>query len=101
MHARLTVSPMHAAHSHNSWSDTVSLQGPSGRKRVKEEFSGPAEDLRPVSEVEAGVNFRPAGSVREQEQVHFSGGNQAQVPGRSGEVRSHLPSTRRFLVSNS
>ena len=26
-------------------------------------FSGPAEDLRPVSEVEAGVNFRPAGGV--------------------------------------
>ena len=26
-------------------------------------------------------------------QVHFPGSNQAQVPGRSGEVRSHLPST--------
>ena len=32
-------------------------------------------------------------------QVHFPGGNQAQVPGVSGKVRSHL--TRRFLVSNS
>ena len=29
-------------------------------------FPVPVEDLRPVSEVEAGVNFRPAGGVREQ-----------------------------------
>ena len=29
-------------------------------------FSGPAEDLRPVPEVEAEVNFRPAGGVRRQ-----------------------------------
>ena len=28
--------------------------------------SCPTEDLRPVSEVEAGVNFRPAGGVRGQ-----------------------------------
>ena len=34
-------------------------------------------------------------------QVHFPGGNQAQVPGMAREVWSHLPSTRRFLVSNS
>ena len=34
-------------------------------------------------------------------QVLFPGSNQAQVPGRSREVWSHLPSTRRFLVSNS
>ena len=66
VHARRTVSPMHTAHSHNSWSDTVSLQGPRGRKSVKEGVSGPAEDLRPVSEVGAGVNFRPVGGVREQ-----------------------------------
>ena len=51
---------------HNSWSDTGSLQGPRGRKRVKGGVSGPAEDLRPVSEVAAGVNFRPAGGVRGQ-----------------------------------
>ena len=69
----------------------VCSQGPTGRKRVKGGVSGPAEDLRPVSEVEAGVNFRPAGSVRGRLQVHFPGGNQAQVPGRSGEVWSHLP----------
>ena len=39
---------------------------PTGTKRVKGEVSGPAEDLRPVSEVEAGVNFRPAGCGRGQ-----------------------------------
>ena len=50
----------------NSWSDTGRVQGPTGTKRVKGGVSGPAEDLRPVSEVEAGVNFRPAGGVRGQ-----------------------------------
>ena len=44
----------------------VCSQGPTGRKRVKGGVSGRAEDLRPVSEVEAGVNFRPAGGVRGQ-----------------------------------
>ena len=34
-------------------------------------------------------------------QVPLSGGNQAQVPGVSGKVRSHLPSTRRFLIPDS
>ena len=41
-------------------------KGPTGTKRVKGGVSGPAEDLRPVSEVEAGVNFRPADCVRGQ-----------------------------------
>ena len=41
-------------------------QGPTGTKRVKGGVSGPAEDLRPVPEVVAGVNFRPAGGVRRQ-----------------------------------
>ena len=50
----------------NSWSDTGRVQGLTGTKRVKGGVSGPAEDLRPVSEVEAGVNFRPAGGVRGQ-----------------------------------
>ena len=50
----------------NSWSDTVRVQGPTGTRRVKGGVSGPAEDLRPVSEVEVGVNFRPAGRVRGQ-----------------------------------
>ena len=61
-HARATT--LHGAH--NSWSDTVRVQGPTGTRRVKGGVSGPAEDLRPVSEVEAGVNFRPAGGVRGQ-----------------------------------
>ena len=43
------------------------------------------------------LTYRWGGSL----QVHLPGGNQAQVPGGSGLVRSHLPSTRRFLVSNS
>ena len=50
----------------NSWSDTVRVKGPTGTRRVKGGVSGLAEDLRPVSEVEAGVNFRPAGVVRGQ-----------------------------------
>ena len=41
-------------------------QSPTGTRRVKGGVSGLAEDLRPVSEVEAGVNFRPAGGVRGQ-----------------------------------
>ena len=50
----------------NSWSDTGRVQGPTGTKRVKGGFSGPAEDFLPVSQVEAGVNFRPAGGARGQ-----------------------------------
>ena len=41
--------------------------------RVKGGVSGPAEDLRPVPEVVAGVNFRPAGGVRRQVVGSFSG----------------------------
>ena len=49
----------------NSWSDTVKLQGPTRRRRgTKGGVPGPAEDLLLVSEVEAGVNFRPAGGSR-------------------------------------
>ena len=58
-HARST--PMHGAH--NSWSDMVRLQVPTVRRCTKGGVSGPAEDLRPVSEVEAGVIFRLAGRV--------------------------------------
>ena len=61
-HARST--PMHDAH--NSWSDTGRVQGPTGRRCTKGGVSSLAEDLRPVSKVEAGVNFRPAGGVRRQ-----------------------------------
>ena len=60
-HAQST--PVHGAH--NSW-DTGRVQGPTGRRCAKGGVSGPPEDLRPVSEVEAGVNFRPAGGVRGQ-----------------------------------
>ena len=48
-------------------------QGPTGTKRVKGGVSGPAEDLRPVAEVVAGVNFRPAGGVRRQVVGSLSG----------------------------
>ena len=41
-------------------------QGPTWRRGSKGGDSGPVEDLRPVSEVEAGVNFRLAGGVRRQ-----------------------------------
>ena len=50
----------------NSWSDTGRVKGPTGRRCSKGGVSGPAEDLRPVSEEKAGVNFRPAGRVRGQ-----------------------------------
>ena len=61
-HARSKA--MHVAR--NSWSDTGRVEGPTGRRCTKGLVSGPAEDLRSVSEVEAGVNFRPAGGVRGQ-----------------------------------
>ena len=50
----------------NSWSDTGRVQGPTARRSTKGGISGPAEDLRPVSELKAGVNFRPAGGIRGQ-----------------------------------
>ena len=49
-----------------SYNLEVCSQCPTGRKRVKGGGAGLAEDLRPVSEVEAGVIFRPAGNVRGQ-----------------------------------
>ena len=50
----------------NSWSDTGRVKGSTGRKSTKGGVSALAEDLRPVSEVEAGVIIRPAGGVRAQ-----------------------------------
>ena len=41
-------------------------QGPTWRRGSKGGVSGPAEDLHPVSEVAAGVNFRLAGGGRKQ-----------------------------------
>ena len=49
-----------------SYNLEVGRQGPTRRKSSKGGVSGPAEDLRPVSEVEAGVNVRPSGGVRGQ-----------------------------------
>ena len=81
-HARST--PVHVAHNSggtggllpvqrstsyclgNSWSDTGRVQGPTGGRSTKGGVSGRAEDFLPVSEVEAGVNFRPASGVRGQ-----------------------------------
>ena len=62
--AHAHASTLHGAH--NSWSDTVRVQGPTGTKRVKGGVSSLAEDLLPVPEVEAGVNFRAAGGLRGQ-----------------------------------
>ena len=39
---------------HNSWTDTGRVKGPTERRCTKGGVSGPAEDLLPVSEVEAG-----------------------------------------------
>ena len=67
--AESAVVHAHASSLHNaqnSWSDTGRVICPTGRRCTKGGVSGPAEDLRPVSEVEAGVNFRPAGRVRGQ-----------------------------------
>ena len=94
-HARPSL--MHVAH--NSWSDTVRVKGPTGRRSTKGGVSGPDEDWRPVPEVEAGVNFRPAGGGTGAG-CRFTSwdGNKAQVPGGTGKVWSHLPSTRRFVI---
>ena len=71
----------------NSWSDTAHACCPTGSLCTKGGVSGPAEDLRPVSEVEAGVNFRPAGAARGRLQVQSPGGNQAQArQGRCGHT---------------
>ena len=52
----------------NSWSDTVRVHGPSHGHKEFQMVGFPVwpEDLRPVSEVEAGLNFRLAGGVRGQ-----------------------------------
>ena len=70
--ARAHAPTLHDALS-NSWSDTVRVQGPTGTRRVKGGVSGPAEDLRPVSEVETRVNFLPASQAWGQVVVQSSG----------------------------
>ena len=64
-----SCSPLHDA----QHSTACVSQGLRRRRGTKGGVAGPAEDLRPVSEVEAGVNFRPAGQAREQVVVHSSG----------------------------
>ena len=49
------------------------VEGPTGRRRTKRGVSGPAEDLLPVSEVEAEAHFRLAGGVRRQVVGHIPG----------------------------
>ena len=67
--ARATASPLHVARCSLVNCSPV----PTSRRRVKGGVSSPTEDLRLVSEVEAGVNFRPAGEVRKQVVVHSPG----------------------------
>ena len=54
-HTRRTFGPHHNHHNHHNH-----------HKHNHRRVSGPAEDLRPVSEVEAGENFRPADGVQGQ-----------------------------------
>ena len=63
-HEQLSVRMALAAAQHHS--TPGGRKGPTGTRSTKDGVCGPAEELRPVSEVEAGVNFRPAGSVRGQ-----------------------------------
>ena len=70
-------------------------QGPTGRRSTKGGVSGPAEDLLPVSEVEAGVNCRPAGGVRWQVASSLPGrqpgtGTRRVREGREGAVTPSL-----------
>ena len=73
-------------------------QGPTGRRRPKGGVSGPAEDLRSLSEMEAGVNFRQACQARRACAL-FPDGDQDQEPGGPGVVW-YFPSTWRFLTPN-
>ena len=102
VHARRTVSPMHDANAHNSWLDTVSLQGPRG------EEEGQRGGYRSVPKIcflsqrwLQGKMFGRLAVYGGRLQVHFPDGNQAREPGESGRVWSHLPSTRRFLTPDS
>ena len=63
------ASPLHDARN----STACTGQRPTGRRGTKGGVSGRAEDLRPVSEVEAGVYFRAAGRGRWQVVVLASG----------------------------
>ena len=92
-HARRTVTPMHVL---DSWSDTGRVEGPTGRRCTKSGVFQPK--ICVLLQRWHGYIFGRPAVYGGRLQVHFPGGNQPQVP---GKVRSHLPSTRRFLVSNS
>ena len=105
LHSLLALTDAHADDSlmHGALNSFVLCRkGPTGRRCSKGRVSGPAEGLRPVSEVGAGVNFRPAGWVRgagcrftsqEATRHRYQAGQ--------GKVRSHLTPTRRLLIPNS
>ena len=80
----------------NSWSDTVRAQ-----RGSKVGFLAWPKICVLSQRWRQGLIFGQPAVYGSRLQVLFPGGNQAQVPGVSGKVRSHLPSTRRFLVSNS
>ena len=86
----------------NSWSDTVRVQGPTGTKRGQRWGFQSGRRFAPClrgggrGKFSAGRRCTGAG-CRFTSQEATRHGYQA----RSGEVRSHLPSTRKFLVSNS
>ena len=65
------ASTLHGAH--NSWSDTGSVKGPTGRRCTKGGVSGSTEDLRPVSEVEAGCRFTSQEATRHRNQASQGG----------------------------
>ena len=102
VHARRTVTSMHALNAHNSCLNTGRVTGSHGHKEGQR--WGFRSGRRFASCLRGGGRGKFSAGRRCTEagcRFHSPGGNQAQVPGVSGKVRSHLPSTRRFLVSNS
>ena len=87
--------------SENTWPPT--LRGPTMTPKVLEKIGRAKIGLAKIGQIrtaKTGLAIS-SGGARSRLQVHFPGGNQAQVPSRSREVWSHLPFTRRFLASNS
>ena len=86
-----------------SYSLEVCSQGPTGPGRgSKVRISGSAEDFLPVSEVEAGVNFRPAGNERGQVAVFTSWkATRHRYQAGQGKCGHTFPPPGGVLVSNS
>ena len=76
VHARRTVSPMHAAHSHNSWSDTVRSQGPTWEEEGTKEWG-----------FQSGRRF--ASCLRGGGRGKFSAGRQCAGAGAGSLLRRH------------